>query len=864
MYNLLDPDFSTGGSGTKKSSEKPHMLTQWRPIQKRSHEPDATKPTNEDACPGETSLVSPNSSIQDKLKHAQNGSTNSSVFDFVSSDEDVDRTIHAQPTRKRRKATPVRQSNKQAQRLGRKATPLSRLHKSGGQDTATTQSTRSTPVSSGSEQPQVTSKSPSLSAAISKRLKRTPAQDKGDPAQMTMSLIDSEEEVRMVSMTSSPTPPQTPVRRSPRTQRSKSSSPSAQLIEQLNRSVPFESRLTKHKNRMAGQIHGDNGVPSPSQLAMRSLRLTPEEVTSSTLEQEKNKVSLEARPLTPSRSRRRLIDALDSPRQSSIIQQINIEFLSSSAESSLNDENGFRDSASQDIMQRNQDQVGMKDEPSANSLPALSVTGSKVTYAKQRSHLSDIVLEDLSDLAVPSVAQLVEPVPNSKPPATSSYSSQISQEELLDEEDPTGGAVRSIHELRRAGENSRFQGNLDSIFEDLEAAGRTGRSRRLRGLMVLTQKFLEPTFCQRFVENGMHQRLANHALHETDVLSLTLASCALSVLLCSYKPPLKVLQHVFDSIMHSSTPLLEETKNLSKFVKAIAKDRKQNLSGAMCKDLIDFQQTVIGSQMWNINKPNELTPQLIAFRSIEIAVRGIREMKDFETSLPLQVFGQVVGILEGMLQNANIELTTSGSVLTLESAISALEFAALSRGLLEDGYNTTAERLHVLGPLLTEVEVLPKEHHDKIEQLVLRLTISVTNNNDVLCERLGQTALILAISAIVKKNFLELAEYADSGQILDEAKLESVVLALGSLINFAECSHSSRRSMNLIDDTGGSTVDWLVAAFTKRAGKASEVLTLYSRQAEADTFTGNISRADSCSCHLWLPLHAHLHPMSRS
>ena len=807
-----------------KILEKPHMHTPSRPIEKRSHQADATQSTNEDACPGGISPVWPNSSTQDKLKYAQNGSTTSSVFDFVSSDEDMDRTLDAHPTKKRRKLTPVRQSNKQAQGLGRKAMPVSRLRKSGGQETANTQSTRSTPVSSGSEHLQVTLKSPSLSAARPKRLKRTPARDKGASAQMTISLIDSEEEVHMVSMTSSPTPPHTPVRRSPRTQRSKSSSPSGQLIEQLNRSIPFDSRLTKHINRMAGQIHDNNGVPSPSQLAMRSLRLTPEEVVSPALEQEKDKVSLEARPLTPSRSRRRLIDDLDSPRRRSIIQQINIESPSSSAESSFNDENDFRDSASQDVLQRSQDQVGTKDEPSTNPLPALSVTGQKVTYAKQRSHLSDMVLEDLSDLAVPTIAQLVEPVPSSKPSVSSSYSPQISQEELKDEEDPTGGAIRSIHELRQAGENSRFQGNLDSIFEDLEAAGRTGRSRRSRGLMVLTQKFLEPTFCQRFVENGMHQRLANHILNETDVLSLTLASCALSILLCSFKPSLKVLQHVFDSVMHSSTPLLEETKDLSKFVKAMAKDRKQNLSGAMCKDLIEFQQTVIGSQMWNTNKPNELTPQLIALRSTEIAVRGIREMKDFKTSLPLQLFAQVVGILEGMLQNANVELTTSGSVLTLESAISALEFSALSRGLLEDGYNTAAERLHVLGPLLTKVEVLPKEHHDKIEQLVLRLTISVTNNNTMLCESLGQTALISAISAIVKKNFLELAEYADSGQILDEAKLESVVLALGSLINFAECSHSSRRSMNLIDDTGGSTVDWLVAAFTKRAGKASEVL----------------------------------------
>jgi hypothetical protein len=179
--------------------------------------------------------------------------------------------------------------------------------------------------------------------------------------------------------------------------------------------------------------------------------------------------------------------------------------------------------------------------------------------------------------------------------------------------------------------------------------------------------------------------------------------------------------------------------------------------------------------------------------------------------------------LEGMVSKDNIDLAAPEALLTLESTISVLEFSALSHRLLEDGYNVAAQRLCILGPLLAKADVLPRERHDKIEQLVLRLIISVTNNNSMLCESLGQTGLIPAISAIIKGNFLELAEYADSGKALDEPKLESVILALGSLINFAECSQSSRLSMNRTDNAGESFVEWLVAAFTRRAGKASEV-----------------------------------------
>ena len=825
MHNFLDPDVDTGaGESSRISGKRANGIGHSQP--KRSHDMDVSKLPIEDACSGQRSPISPNSSNQDKSDNTPNDSTNSSLFDVMSSDEDMDRALAAQPTRKRRKLTPVRRAAKQVQGLERKGIVISASHKNHGQDTATAQSVEITSDSSASEYPQVKSKALPRSAATSKPRKRTPSSTNSAAAPITIDLIDNEEGVRVLSMTSSPTPPHTPIGRSPRTQRSKSASPSAQLIDQLNKSLPLESRLTKHVDRVSGQIHDTNPVPSPSQLAMRSLRLTPEEKLPSEMEQEGSHVSLGPPvSLTPSRSRRRLVDALDSPRNKSKTRQTSVESSRSSTRSPVNDDDdGPVRSVSQRISSTKNNQLENHTEVESKPIPPLPVTGPKVTYAKQRSHLSDMVFEDLSDFAVPSMTHLVEPVASTKASVNPSLGSQGSQDEPKDEEDAGSGAIRSIHELRLAGENSRFHGNLDSIFEDLEATGRTGRSRRLRGLMQLSEKFLEPTFCQRFVENGMHQRLANHAFNETDVLSSMLTSCALSILLSSCKPSLKMLQQVFDAVMHSSAPLLKETQELSKFVRALAKDRKQNLSGAMCKDVIGFQQPVLASRMWTTEKPTDLSPRLIALRSIELVVRGIRELKDFETSLPQPLFVQLVEILEGILESDSTSLAVPESVLTLESAISVLEFSVLSHRLLEGGYNEAAKRLYVLGPLLTEAEGMLRERRSKIQLLVLRLIISVTNNNVELCESLGQSTLIPAISAIVKTNFLELAEYADSGKVLDESKLESVILALGSLINFAECSHSSRLSMSTKDDGGESTVEWLVVAFTRRAGKVSEVL----------------------------------------
>src|ERR1700733_3120065 len=210
MHNLLDPDIDAGAGESSRISEK-RANSIGHSLQKRSHDMGVGKLPIEDACSGQRSPISPNSSNQDKSDNTPNDSTNSSLFDVMSSDENMDRAPTAQPTRKRRKLTPVRRAAKQVQGLERKGMTISTSHKSHGQDTATAQSVEITSDSSASEYPQVKSKALPRSTATSKSRKKIPSSTNGAAAQITIDLIDGEEGVRVVSMTSSPTPPHTPV-----------------------------------------------------------------------------------------------------------------------------------------------------------------------------------------------------------------------------------------------------------------------------------------------------------------------------------------------------------------------------------------------------------------------------------------------------------------------------------------------------------------------------------------------------------------------------------------------------------------------------------------------------------------------------
>src|SRR5271154_3142108 len=102
----LDLDLDTGaGESSRLSGKRTNGIE--HPLQKQSHDAGVSKLPNENACSGRRSPISPNSSNQDKSDNTPNDSTNSSLFDLLSSDEDMDRALGAQPTRKRRKLTPV-------------------------------------------------------------------------------------------------------------------------------------------------------------------------------------------------------------------------------------------------------------------------------------------------------------------------------------------------------------------------------------------------------------------------------------------------------------------------------------------------------------------------------------------------------------------------------------------------------------------------------------------------------------------------------------------------------------------------------------------------------------------------------------
>jgi hypothetical protein len=189
--------------------------------------------------------------------------------------------------------------------------------------------------------------------------------------------------------------------------------------------------------------------------------------------------------------------------------------------------------------------------------------------------------------------------------------------------------------------------------------------------------------------------------------------------------------------------------------------------------------------------------------------------------MPAVMFRNLLPGLSGSSSKLHGAEDSSDALLATEFAISILERCELSDNSLEE----EDEDYILLGQALTRiVRYAAEEKNDGLEQATLRLVVKLSNNKSKLSQALASANMLDAALVVIKTNFSNLASSADLGEDLDEQKLDSVMLALGCLLNFVDGSPGMCRKMiELGDNSTISPVGWLVATFNERVGKASDV-----------------------------------------
>lgn len=462
-------------------------------------------------------------------------------------------------------------------------------------------------------------------------------------------------------------------------------------------------------------------------------------------------------------------------------------------------------------------------------------TSQKVTYARQRSFLTDADLAG-GDGSVDPLKQLASSSLTSdyaggeksrkRPQVSSKDKSSLSFEIDDDEDEGNATGVRSIYELRRAGSNARHQGFVETIFDDLE--DETPLSCKRAGLLQLCSNLNDYQFAHRFLSSSLDQRLAKCTEDVTDLICGFLLACIYALLL-STTPASPIVLRTCSTQMSRIVPiLLSEGRDIME----IAKQRGSKMSKDGLTMLRDVAAKIHAGKIWAEQKPKKLSPQVVALRCTELTIRRVRETGADREPITTPVLRQLVDLLLQQSSARDTELNDargSNDLLVLELAFSILESYTVGLGQLESGQEVILRGLSQLGWLLAELAPQSGPLSRQIQGLEIRLVLNITNNNSRLCEDFSTPELVRGLANIILLNFGSVAEELAASE-KKESVLDTVILALGALINLTEWSGAARRlifeeSSSSSGSEGSTTtlLDGLIELFSEGWEATAEV-----------------------------------------
>ena len=458
--------------------------------------------------------------------------------------------------------------------------------------------------------------------------------------------------------------------------------------------------------------------------------------------------------------------------------------------------------------------------PGPSSQPLSALQGPpKITYIRERTHLED---GDLRDAAVLDVPLVPESGFQRKRQLGSSAIAQLkgdpgkniynASDDILD---PQEGAMRSIHELREAGGNTRIVGELEAILDDLDERLGSSISARRSSLMSLNSKLLEASTCRMLVDQGLESRLLAQVTFGHDIIERSLLVAAI----------LQVLFHTTSAVFLSQpnkarttnlfVGLLNHTEDLAKE----AKLRETNMSKFAQSGFLDFCSAFLRSPMWRASKPPVLSGQIMALQGLELLVHQAHESG---SSAEILSADAVICIAQNALPSgATPQPLTTISKICLELAVSILEFSALShaadiRGL--EWSDPTIERIRDIFPTIANSS---SYEFGNLRTLTLRLYLNLTNTNPPLCETFSKPSLVRAIFETMCLQFGQLSEPDTHDR--DSSLLDDLILSLGCLINLAESSDAMRQLVMDLKAQDDTFLEALLQLFLKKRGNAAEV-----------------------------------------
>lgn len=533
------------------------------------------------------------------------------------------------------------------------------------------------------------------------------------------------------------------------------------------------------------------------------------------------------------KQRRRLVDTLQRQDTISSNGDVNLDDattsdgIDSEIETNIScvEENNFDPNHESQLISNDDKEpmVGVRSEDrrirsTSQPLQVLSGLGAKATYARQRSYLTEVGSNEATMLDLP-VLQDLATERRLRNGASQNHAKRLqssqSQHEISEEpEERHGPVLRSIHELRRAGGNSRLVYEMEAMVDDISDQNSTPLALKRRRLLELTIRLQDSSFNQTFVDQGFESRLLDRTKTCSDAVESVLISAAILQLLVGTVSTGFLSKISSPPVVQFLIGLLDSCQDIT----SISNMRIRNMSPVAHSELIDFRNKFLTSHLWSTGKPRAITAQLLSLQIFERLIRQTRETGSVEDVLPHHAIRRITQTLADPRAIATSNFSDEPTA-EFQLAVSILESRTITKKDEIDNELWSGTTLEIILDLLPSLDTRFTEVHEGLRSLTLRLYLNLTNNNPELCRAFARPDVLQAVFNTVVSHFSDVS----GSTVANALALDSLILSLGSLINLAEWCDSVRESTLDIHLDGSTYLDLFLEIFISNSKKTAEV-----------------------------------------
>ncbi|KAI9646943.1 hypothetical protein NHQ30_004943 [Ciborinia camelliae] len=452
---------------------------------------------------------------------------------------------------------------------------------------------------------------------------------------------------------------------------------------------------------------------------------------------------------------------------------------------------------------------------SAPASQGSQITGPKFTYSRQRSMLvEEDMMEQLAfdmPLDTPQVSHRRRgSIPSLKP--LSSF-----REEEEEEDEAANTTIRTIHELRQAGANSRFVDEVEDLLDRIGKPAAKPSSMRRSGLLDLGIKMKDKAFVRQFRAHGAEQRLFVDIGQETDVVSGFLMTSLIMPILAEGSVPLVVSQLQ----QHDIAKLLYRLISFDKSIISVTKERKTNMSKMAQSSISAYHTSLLDIPAWKDLSPRELSPRTLALKCLELMVRQIRETGDASDMISEELNISLFEILRSSDDDTSWDLPHGTEAIDFYLTLSTLESHSLVARTAQDETIWIRQFLPIIGNTLNTALNRPLDSFGEQQILALKLTVNVTNHNPKACDAIANSDLMFTILRIIVAKFKSMTNLWAEEEII--MAVDNLILLIGAMINFALWSTKALENIDSFAGVAKDPLDELIRLFVDNREKTFEV-----------------------------------------